>query len=258
MEAVLTLLIPVTFFAFLLLERLFPARQLPRVRGWFAKGLVFFVIGGIANTLIPMGAAAFVGPHSPVDLSGLGTVVGAVVAYLASDFALYVTHRLLHRVDVLWRWAHQMHHSAERLDIMGSNYFHPLDLVALGGSTSLVVSLLGVTADAAALAGFAMFVMPTFAHLNVRTPQWLGWIIQRPEAHSVHHARGIHAYNYGGVMLWDILFGTFRNPATFHDPQGFWDGASAEVGAMLVGRDVSEPLVGHHTVSREDTAPLTS
>jgi sterol desaturase/sphingolipid hydroxylase (fatty acid hydroxylase superfamily) len=77
-------------------------------------------------------------------------------------------------------------------------------------------------------------------HLNVRTPQWVGWFIQRPEAHAVHHGRGIHAYNYGNFPLWDILFGTFRNPTKFHEPAGFWDGASAKVGAMLIGRDVGE------------------
>jgi sterol desaturase/sphingolipid hydroxylase (fatty acid hydroxylase superfamily) len=79
-----------------------------------------------------------------------------------------------------------------------------------------------------------------FQHWNVRTPQWVGWIIQRPEAHALHHARGIHAYNYGNFMLWDILFGTFRNPAAFTDPLGFWDGASGKLGSMLIGRDVGE------------------
>jgi hypothetical protein len=76
-----------------------------------------------------------------------------------------------------------------------------------------------------------------FQHLNVRTPRWVGFDVQRPEARSIHHARGVHAYNYGNFMLWDIVLGTFRNPETFTDqPSGFWDGASAEVGAMLLGR----------------------
>jgi sterol desaturase/sphingolipid hydroxylase (fatty acid hydroxylase superfamily) len=240
MEAVLTVLTPVTFVGLVLLERFFPARQLPRVKRWFLKGILFFVVGGSISALFPMLTTSLLGAHAPVDLSALGTALGGIVAFLASDFVLYVVHRLLHNVSFLWRWTHQMHHSAERLDVMGSNYFHPLDLVAFAGSTSLAVSLLGVTADAAALSGFLMFLATTFPHVNVRTPQWLGYIVQRPEAHSIHHARGVHAYNYGGIMLWDILFGTFRNPATFQDTHGFWDGASEKVGAMLIGRDVSE------------------
>ena len=75
--------------------------------------------------------------------------------------------------------------------------------------------------------------------MNIRTPQWLGYVIQRPEAHGLHHARGIHAYNYGSLGIWDLVFGTFRNPARFDDPTGFWDGASTRMGAMLIGRDIA-------------------
>ena len=62
--------------------------------------------------------------------------------------------------------------------------------------------------------------------------------MQRPEGHSVHHTRGVHAYNYGNLSLWDLLFGTFRNPAEFAAEAGFYEGASARVGAMLLGRDI--------------------
>lgn len=71
--------------------------------------------------------------------------------------------------------------------------------------------------------------------------RWLGYVIQRPEAHAVHHGRGIHAYNYGDLPLRDLLFGTFRNPERFDQPTGFWDGASEKMGAMLLGRDVAQP-----------------
>jgi sterol desaturase/sphingolipid hydroxylase (fatty acid hydroxylase superfamily) len=58
--------------------------------------------------------------------------------------------------------------------------------------------------------------------------------------HAIHHQRGVHAYNYGVLAFSDLIFGTWRNPATFpQEAFGFWDGASAKVGAMLVGRDVS-------------------
>jgi sterol desaturase/sphingolipid hydroxylase (fatty acid hydroxylase superfamily) len=134
-----------------------------------------------------------------------------------------------------------MHHSAERVDMLGSNYFHPIDFALQIAVSTLPVMLLGISPSAAALGGLIGYFFGNFPHLNVRTPQWLGWFIQRPEAHAVHHGRGIHAYNYGNFPLWDILFGTFRNPATFTEEAGFWDGASAKVSAMLCGRDVSTP-----------------
>lgn len=47
--------------------------------------------------------------------------------------------------------------------------------------------------------------------------------------------------DYANFPGWDMLFGTFRNPATFPERYGFWDGASVKMGAMLIGRDVSTP-----------------
>ena len=69
----------------------------------------------------------------------------------------------------------------------------------------------------------------------------IGYIVQRPESHAIHHARGVHAHNYSDLPLWDIVFGTFRNPGreTRQPLLGFYDGASARVGDMLVFRDVA-------------------
>jgi len=47
---------------------------------------------------------------------------------------------------------------------------------------------------------------------GVRTPYWVGYIVQRPESHCIHHQEGMHAYNFSDLPLWDILFGSFRNP----------------------------------------------
>jgi sterol desaturase/sphingolipid hydroxylase (fatty acid hydroxylase superfamily) len=32
--------------------------------------------------------------------------------------------------------------------------------------------------------------------------------------HALHHERGVHAYNYGDIALWDMVFGTFKDPET--------------------------------------------
>jgi sterol desaturase/sphingolipid hydroxylase (fatty acid hydroxylase superfamily) len=242
METILGILIPLTFVAMLVLERVFPGREQPEVRGWLLKGIIFFVLVGIMASVIPAFAALLIGTHTLLNLRPLGTVVGGILGFALADIASYGIHRLLHNVPQLWRWTHQMHHSAERVDVAGASYGHPVDNFIQGTVNIVAVLLLGLSPGAAALAGYISFFVGVFQHLNMRTPQWLGFIIQRPEAHAVHHTRGVHAYNYGNFMLWDILFGTFRNPATFTaGPSGFWDGASSQVGAMLIGRDVGEP-----------------
>jgi sterol desaturase/sphingolipid hydroxylase (fatty acid hydroxylase superfamily) len=241
MEDILGIAIPASFIVALVIERLFPARPLPRVRGWLWKGLGFFAFTGVVNTVLPAVIAKVVGERAPLDLSGLGVVLGGIVGFVVSDFVGYWIHRLMHRVPALWRWTHQMHHSAERMDLAGMTYSHPFDTLLVFGLTGLAAGLLGLSPAAAALAGFLGYATAVVQHANMRTPRLLGYVIQRPEQHGLHHQRGVHAYNYGSFMLWDLLFGTFRNPAGFPAEYGFWQGASSRLGSMLVGRDVGQP-----------------
>lgn len=238
-------LVPVLIIGFfaigMVLERACPARGLPSVRGWSLRaGLGFFATLAV-NAVVPMLVAALLAGKTMLELRWLGTLGGAAIAFVVSDLLAYWLHRAQHRTAWLWRITHQLHHSAERVDVLGASFFHPLDIGLQATSSTLAVAALGVTPDAAALAGLCSVGLAVFQHLNVCTPTWVGWLIQRPEGHSVHHARGVHAYNYGNLSIWDLAFGTFRNPARFEETAGFYDGASARVGAMLLGRDVSAP-----------------
>lgn len=238
----LTLLVLGLFAALALAETLRPGRRFPTVRSWRLRG-VLFLLGAIAlSSFVPLHWDGWFAEHRLIDASGLGHVGGTLVGFLTFQLLLYFWHRALHRVPLLWRGLHQMHHSAERVDIFGAFLFHPLDLIgfSLLSSVSLVL-VLGVTAPAAVAAGVAATSCSLFQHSNLRTPRWLGYLVQRPESHSIHHQRGVHAYNYGDIALFDLLFGTLRNPATFEGQAGFYDGASNRLGAMLLGRDVSTP-----------------
>src|SRR5438552_1613546 len=74
-----------------------------------------------------------------------------------------------------------------------------------------------------------------FYHWNVPTPHWLGYLIQRPESHCVHHQEGLHGYNYGDLPLWDMLFGTFRNPRRWEARCGFGPDKEQQLAQMLAG-----------------------
>jgi sterol desaturase/sphingolipid hydroxylase (fatty acid hydroxylase superfamily) len=236
-----TLLVVLTFAVLALLDLRGGARRFPPISRWKVKGVVFFFLTVAVSTAAPLSWDEWLAAHQLVDASGLGHVGGAIVGLLVLQLGIYTWHRILHRVPFLFRWFHQMHHSAERVDVFGAFYFHPLDMVgfALVGSLSLVL-VLGVTAPAAMAASFMASFCSLFQHANLRTPRWLGYIIQRPESHSIHHQRGVHAFNYGDIALWDIVFGTFQNPRSFDAAAGYYDGASRRVAAMLVGRDVTQ------------------
>jgi sterol desaturase/sphingolipid hydroxylase (fatty acid hydroxylase superfamily) len=240
MEDIIGIIIPSSFIVALIVERLFPARALPKVKGWLWKGLLFFAFTGFVNSAMPALLASLLHGHTPLHLTGLGTIGGALVAFVVGDFFGYWIHRLMHRVPAIWRWSHQMHHSAERMDLAGMSYNHPFDIFLSFGLTGLAVTLLGVTPVAAALAGFGGYLCAVIQHANIKTPRWLGYFVMRPEAHGLHHERGVHAYNYANLPLWDVVFGTYRNPETFPAQYGFWDGASSRLGSLLIGRDVGQ------------------
>jgi len=224
----------------ILLEALFPARPLPRVRGWRTKALVVFVFYFFLSSYLPLFWGDTLAQYQLVNLEGLNPFVGAGIAVLVYELLVYVWHRTMHRVHWLWRSFHQMHHSAERLDSYGAFYFSPLDIVGFTFLTSLtLIVAVGLSAQAVTYFIYATMFLGVIQHMNVRTPQWLGYFVQRPEAHSVHHGRGIHHYNYSDLPLFDILFGTFRNPKEFVAECGFYDGASAKVPQILVFKDIA-------------------
>lgn len=156
----------------------------------------------------------------------------------------------------MWRLGHQMHHAPESLDAFGALYSHPFDTFCFGTLSSFVFfPLLGLRLEAGVLSALFLTFNAMFQHANIKTPQWLGYIIQRPESHGIHHQRGIHAFNYSDLPLWDIVFGTFRNPATFSAEVGFDFGASQQIPALLLGREVSGAISSAE--ERESMAPDT-
>ena len=240
------LAVPATYFAFLVTERLSPARRFPPRRGWQWIGVAFLLLIGSTGAVVPLLVPGeWLAAHRWMDGTRLGVLGGAVVGYLVLSGVMYAWHRSAHNVGFLWRGFHQLHHSPQRVDIAGSVFFHPLEM-AVQVLIQLFVSVvvLGLEPLAAALVGYLAAFYGMFQHWNVRTPVWLGYVIQRPEAHCVHHRRGVHYYNYGDFPLWDIVFGTFRNPREFKGECGFETPADRRVGSMLAFADVNASVYG--------------
>lgn len=228
--------------AFLLLDLVVRARRYATPRGWRLRALLLSAGAFWLSLRVGEAWVALWPGATLLDLSGWGMLGGALVGILVYELVHYGYHRLAHEWTWLWRHSHQMHHAAESLDAFGANLLHPIDVLAFT-SLSVIVAypLLGLSAEAGALLAAFLAFNAAFQHANVRTPRWLGWLIQRPEAHAVHHARGVHRFNYSDLPLWDWLFGTLRNPARFDGPVGFWTGASTRTLALLLGRDLTRP-----------------
>lgn len=241
--------------ALMVWEALAPARELPSIPGARLRGMASFVVFFYLSSYLPMLWDGYLASYQLLDLSGLGVAGGAVAGLLVYELGAYIYHRAIHRYDALFTGVHQMHHSAEALDTYSAFYFSPLDMVGWTGLGSLCLTLcVGVDPTAATVILVATSFFSIFQHANLRTPRWLGYIVQRPESHTVHHGRGVHQKNYSDLPLWDILFGTFENPAGYEHETGFYPSASTRVLDMLLCRDVTEAPVASSPAASPRTA----
>lgn len=227
----------------LLVEYRFPGRNFPVVPHWLPRACL---LNAVQVGIVLVGGLTwdrwFRG-HGLWDASALGTYGGAAVGYLAITFVYYWWHRARHEIRFLWRCVHQVHHSPQRLELLTSFYKHPLEIALNGVLSSAILYVgAGVTPEAATLAVLATGLAELFYHWNVKTPYWLGFFIQRPESHCVHHAQGRHRNNYSDLPLWDMLFGTLENPRTRPPACGFDTARELALGRMLVGQDVHEQV----------------
>lgn len=233
-----------TFFAIyaglILLEFLFPARTLPKSPFWVVRGLTAFVIYFFIASYLPLFTDAWLSQFRIIDATALPLWAAVIAGLLVYELGLYCWHRFMHSSMLLWRVFHQMHHSAERIDSFGAFWFSPMDMVGFTLLVSLSLNLvIGLPAEAVVIILQITFVLAIVQHLNVKTPVWLGYIIQRPESHHLHHAKGVHYYNFSDLPVFDLLFGTFRNPRHYKYENGYYQGASLKLTDMLLFKDIN-------------------
>jgi sterol desaturase/sphingolipid hydroxylase (fatty acid hydroxylase superfamily) len=196
-----------------------------------ATVLTTLAMGYAFDDVVRRHALFHLGDHVP------DVAVGAA-SFLLTSFVFYWWHRATHRFDLLWRIFHQLHHSARRVEALTAFYAHPLDSAAavlISAFSSYLV--LGASPLAAAFALFFTGAFDLLLHSDVRTPRWLGYLLTRPEQHTVHHQHEHHAQNYG-LPIWDLLFGTWANPAERVTKLGFDDDKAERIADMLMCRDV--------------------
>ena len=104
--------------------------------------------------------------------------------------------------------------------------------MVLASGVSLFQSITTVAAGLIIVATYNLFI-----HADLKTPYWLGYLLQRPEMHRVHHKHLHHAQNYG-LSIWDLLFGTFNNPDKYIQNVGFDEKRETRIYDMLKTKDV--------------------
>ena len=216
-----------------------PGRRWPTVAGWWTRAALLNTVQ--VGVVLLAGATwdRWLPDMRSWSADSLGTTGGAALGYVAITFVYYWWHRARHAIHPLWRIFHQVHHSPQRIEILTAFYKHPAEIAVNGVLTSIVLyPLCGLGPEAAVHAVLLTGLAELFYHWNVSTPRWVGYFLQRPESHCVHHQEGHHRQNYSDLPVWDMLFGTFHNPASWQGRCGFGTDEH-ELAAMLLGADVA-------------------
>jgi sterol desaturase/sphingolipid hydroxylase (fatty acid hydroxylase superfamily) len=230
---------------FMLLEHLFPGRELPRSAGWYLRAaflnavqLGIVLLGGVTWSVWLQGPSLFrIEGELPIVAQGL-------VCWFVGTFVFYWWHRARHSSQFLWLSLHQIHHSAIRIETLTSFYKHPLEILINSVlSSTIIFVLLGASAEASPWYSFFAAVGEFYYHANLRTPRWTGYFVQRPEAHSIHHELDVHRFNYGDITWWDRMFGTFRDPDSFAAKCGYRDHRESQLWSMLMFHDVNNERI---------------
>jgi sterol desaturase/sphingolipid hydroxylase (fatty acid hydroxylase superfamily) len=224
----------------LILERVVPGWKLPNVKTWTERVVIVNLVQLGIVLLAGITWEKWFSSYSVFHLGkSLSPAAGGLLGYFIATFVFYWWHRWRHNIDFLWLGFHQIHHSPQRIEVITSFYKHPLEMFVNSIIGSLLVySLLGLTLKGGAVYTFCTAAGEFFYHTNIKTPQWIGYFFQRPEMHRIHHEYQKHQNNYGDVVWWDMLFGTYQNPKEFVSSCGFDDEKEQRLTTMLAFRDV--------------------
>ena len=188
---------------FFIAERVLPGRELPEAPGWYARAAFLntcqvgiILLAGVAWNRWAQRWSIFHISRS------MAPVAQGLLGWFIGTFVFYWWHRARHDSNFLWRVCHQIHHSASRIEILTAFYKHPLEIAADSMlASALMFSLLGASPLAGAWFNVFAVLGEYFYHSNLRTPRWLGYFIQRPEHHSIHHQLDLHGFNLSLIHI---------------------------------------------------------
>jgi sterol desaturase/sphingolipid hydroxylase (fatty acid hydroxylase superfamily) len=173
---------------------------------WATFGLGYLIGLGVNQILISRFGL-------PTMESG-SLIIDGIIFYFLYSFVFYWNHRLFH-IGPLWA-LHRFHHSASEMSLFNAARQHPLQQamqpLIMISPVAITGVRPGVLVIVMALHGFQQML----THANLPHGWgWFGrWIFQSPLAHRIHHAKDRRQANrnFGCLMIWDHIFGTYAEP----------------------------------------------
>jgi len=212
-----------TFIVIGVLESLAPRRDLnfSVLQRWITNiGLV--ALGAIfvrwCLPVVAISVALFAGDQrwSLFNAFDIPFWIGLPAGVLALDLSLYVQHRILHAIPLLWR-IHRIHHSDLDFDCATAFRHHPFESVIGHAFQIGFVLALGVSPVAVLVSQMLEGALSVFNHGNLALPPRVDARLRRilvtPDMHRIHHSVLVAEGNSNFANLfswWDRLFSTYR------------------------------------------------
>ncbi len=160
-------------------------------------------------------AASKLGPFEGVWPAQWPLAIQFVALLLVFDLGGYTYHRLLHRFDRLYVF-HALHHDTRRFHVLKSNRLHVGEEMVNFLLFVPILITIGCPASVVTWLGMWEVFEGNLAHSNVdqRFPRWMHYVVRTQGVHYIHHSTDDRQQNsnFGGLPIWDILFGTYKHP----------------------------------------------
>ena len=214
-----SLFVAVPIFMFLIaLEALVAKRRGIRVNrqadviASLSSGLTKIIRDGVRYGFAIIGYSWLVNNLTVFHIENIWLAV--IIAFLVQDFTGYCTHRLKHRVNILWN-RHIIHHSSEDFNLACALRQSISNAINFSTIFMIPAALLGVPVKIFVILGPIHFFFQFWYHTQLISKMGLlEYFLVTPSHHRVHHAINPEYIdkNYGQILIiWDKLFGSFQS-----------------------------------------------
>ncbi len=141
--------------------------------------------------------------------------------FILADFIQWNTHRLLHRVPVLWEF-HKVHHSVEEMGFAAHLRYHWMETIIYKSIQYIPLAMIGFGLKDFFIMHIITVIIGHLNHSNLNiTYGPFKYILNNPAMHIWHHAKEIpnkNGVNFGiSLSIWDYLFKTDYLPKDGRD-----------------------------------------
>ena len=144
-----------------------------------------------------------------------------LISILVSDFLLWFSHFIRHKIPILWCF-HAVHHSQKELNLFSDLRFHFVDYLFTYTVVVIPMSVFKIPLPTVAIYLITLKWYLRFCHANLKINfGWLRYILVTPQSHRIHHSIETKHYdkNFASLFsIWDYLFNTqYKNHREYPD-----------------------------------------